>query len=297
MREIYAEIASRLREGRPCAVATLIATRNASPAPIGTSILIDADGSFTGNIGAGCHESDIVEAARLTLRDEVNRVLEFDMHDELIDGSACGASLEVAIWKPAPEFASTAEQIVAGEETVLFSCAARVVAIAPKRRLLVVGATHLASHLARLARACDFHVTVIDPRPAFATRVRQPDADDLMVAWPNDPLPRLLESADAVVVLAHDVKIDLPALRCALDSHVPYIGALGSRRSQQARRSALSELGYDEPALERIRGPVGLDVGSVTDAQISCSIVAEMLGVLNARSGRPLKDGLLIRAF
>jgi xanthine dehydrogenase accessory factor len=141
-----------------------------------------------------------------------------------------------------------------------------------------------------LAVETDFHVAVVDPRPAFATRRRQPNADEVIVGWPDEVLPARLEQADAVVTLAHDVKIDVPALRCALASSVPYVGALGSRRSQFARREALRALGYDEPALDRVRGPVGLDLGAVTNAQIACSIVAEMLGVLNERSSRPLRD-------
>ncbi|MFY9719595.1 MAG: XdhC family protein, partial [Candidatus Cybelea sp.] len=83
MRELYAAIAARLYGGAPFAVATLVGARNATPAPLGTSLIVDADGSFAGNIGAGCHEGEIVEAARAALRDGATRTLEFDMSDEL----------------------------------------------------------------------------------------------------------------------------------------------------------------------------------------------------------------------
>lgn len=89
--------------------------------------------------------------------------------------------------------------------------------------------------------------------------------------------------------MAHDVKLDLPALRCALDSEVPYVGALGSLRSQRARRESLAELDYDDHSLDRIYGPVGLDVGAVTSFQIACAIIAEILKVLNRRSGDSLR--------
>jgi xanthine dehydrogenase accessory factor len=290
MREMYAAIAARLLDDMPFAVATLIATRNSAPAPIGTSLVVDADGSFSGNIGAGCHESEIVEVTRTTLRDGADRTVEFDMSDEVLDGSACGASLTVVAWRPLAEFAAVAERIVRGDDVVTFECGASRVRIPCKRRLVVVGATELASHLTRVARAADIHVTVVDPRPAFATKRRQPDADELVVAWPDDVLAALLERADAVVALSHDVKIDVPALRCALDSAVPYVGALGSRRSQRVRREALRALGYDEATLRRLRGPAGLDLGAVTNAQIGCSILAEILSVLNHRSARPLCD-------
>ena len=91
-------------------------------------------------------------------------------------------------------------------------------------------------------------------------------------------------------MLAHDAKIDLPALGAALDSPVSYIGALGSRRSQRALRDALAELGYGEAQLERLHGPAGLDLGAVTGAQVACSILAEILSTLNACTARPLRE-------
>ena len=109
MREIYGEIAGRLRSGLPCAVATLVAARQAAPAAIGTSMLVDSDGSFIGNIGAGCHEAELVESARAALRDGSPRTIDFDVSDELLDGSSCGAVLTVAIWLPDPAFAVVAE--------------------------------------------------------------------------------------------------------------------------------------------------------------------------------------------
>ncbi|HKU80751.1 MAG TPA: XdhC family protein [Candidatus Tumulicola sp.] len=290
MRDAFRRIAAHLREERPFAVATLVAVRNASPAPIGTSLVVESDGSFFGNVGAGCHEGELVEAARAALRDGRSRSLTFGLTDELLDGSACGASLTAVVWVPGAEFGTLAAQIADGRSEVTFDCAGYAVAIPAKRGVIIVGATELAGRLARAARDADFRVVVIDPRPAFATRERLPDADEMIEEWPQDVLPGLLGYTDAIVVLAHDVKIDLPALRCALDSRVSYIGVLGSRRSQNARRESLAALGYDEMALARIRGPVGLDLGAVTNAQIACSILAEILSVLNDRSGRPLVE-------
>jgi xanthine/CO dehydrogenase XdhC/CoxF family maturation factor len=224
----------------------------------------------------------------LTLKDSLQRLLEFAMTDELLDGSACGASLRVAIWKPSLDFLPLADRIAKGAVAVTVAIGEANFTIAPRRRLIVVGATELASHLASAAQSADFHVTIVDPRPAFATRRRQPDADDLVIEWPQDVLPPLLATADALVVMAHDAKLDLPALKCALDSNVPYVGALGSARAQLVRRESLAELGYDEDLLDRIHGPVGLDLGAVTNSQIACAILGEMLKVLNGRSGHSL---------
>ena len=290
MREIYGEIAERLRAGFPCAVATLVATRQAAPAPIGTSLLIDADGSFLGNIGAGCHEAELVESARAALRDGTPRTIDFDLTDELLDGSFCGASLTVAIWVPDLDFAVVADSIVGGQEAVDFFCGSHVVRIEQKRRLVIVGATDLAANLTRLASAADFWVTVVDPRPEFATRRRHADAQSVIVAWPDDVLPALLAEAAAIVVVAHDAKIDLPALRSALQSKVAYVGVLGSRRSQSAHAESLRELGCSAAELARIHGPAGLDIGAASSAQVACSIVAEILGVLNEGSAAPLRS-------
>ena len=290
MREIYGKIANRLRGGLPCAIATLVAARQAAPASIGTSMLVDSDGSFIGNIGAGCHEAELVESARAALRDGLPRTLDFDVTDELLDGSSCGALLTVAIWLPDPGFAVVADRIVAGEEPVEFSCGSHVIRIERKRKLVVVGATDLAAHLTRAANASDFSVTIVDPRPEFATSKRHPEARRVLVGWPDDVLPSLLRDVAAIVVVAHDAKIDLPALRCALQSDVAYIGLLGSRRSQSVRGKSLQELGCSANTLARIHGPAGLDVGAISNAQIACSILAEILSVLNDRSAAPLRS-------
>jgi xanthine dehydrogenase accessory factor len=290
VREIYRRIASRIRDGGTFAVATLVGARNASPAPPGTSLMVGPDGSFFGNVGAGCHEGELIDAALATLCEGVPRTIDFDLSDDLFDGSACGASLTVAIWSPQPEFADVAARIADGSDDVTFRCASHEVTVPRKRKLIVVGATDLADCLARAAREADFHVTVVDPRAVFASPQRQPNADRLLCAWPQDALPPLLAGAAAVVVLAHDAKIDLPALRAALDSTIPYIGALGSRRSQEARRDALAEFGYGEAQLARVHGPAGLDLGAVTGAQVACSILAEILSTLNACTARPLRE-------
>jgi xanthine dehydrogenase accessory factor len=289
MRDVYVQIADRLRSGRRFAVATLVAVRDALPAPIGTSLLVDDDGSFVGNIGAGCHEAEIVEAAREVVESCGSKTLDFTLDDELLSGSVCGASLRVFVWSPDATFLATADAIASGAEDVAFALASHAVAIAAKRRLIVVGATDLAAQMTELAHALDFVVTIVDPRPAFASVARHPHADRVIVAWPNDALPELLRTCAAVAIVSHDSKIDLPAIRAALASEVAYIGVLGSRRAQRARSGALDAEGYTEAQLARIHGPAGIDLGGTTSAQTATSILAEVLATLNARSGVPLR--------
>lgn len=294
MREIYAEVARRLREGAPFVAATLVGARGAKASAIGTTLIVDESGSFTGDIGAGCHEGAIVgEAAEMLGGGESGmRKLTFDVDDEVLVGTGCGASLDVVLWRPENDFARTARAAGKGDEEVQFTLEGVNISIPAKLRLVIVGATALAAELTAFARRADYHVTVIDPRPLFATRDRQSEADELLVAWPDDSQAVACTNvAHAIAVLSHDVKLDLPALRAALASPAKYIGLLGNRRVQKARRAALKDEGYGDERLGRIRGPAGLDVGAATDGQTAVSILAEMLAVHNQRSGHPLSEG------
>jgi xanthine dehydrogenase accessory factor len=144
-------------------------------------------------------------------------------------------------------------------------------------RLVVVGAVHLAQALAPLAELSGFELIVIDPRTAFATPQRFPGAT-LLHDWPDVALRGLApDRRTAVVVLSHDAKLDEPALTVALESECFYIGALGSRRTQLARRVRLSEAGFSETELDRIHGPVGLDIGAVTTPEIAVAIMGQII--------------------
>jgi len=292
MREIYGEIARRLRAKEPLAVATLIAAREARASAVGTSLVVAPDGSFSGDIGAGCHEGTIVERAVEALSGASTMTpvtMRFDLDDEVLAGSGCGASLDVVLWIPSNDFAETAEAIASGVQDVTFELAGATIAIVRRPRLVIVGATALAAQLTTMAHAADFLVTIVDPRPPFAAAARHPNADELLVVWPDDPVAvARMEEAAAIVVLSHDVKLDLPALRTALATLAAYVGLLGNRRVQRARREALRAEGYDAAQLARIFGPTGLDLGATTDGQTALSILAEIVAVQQGRSGLPL---------
>jgi len=150
-------------------------------------------------------------------------------------------------------------------------------------RLVVVGAVHLTQALAELGELGGFELIVIDPRTAFATSERFPRAR-LLHEWPDVALSQLRpDTRTAIVVVSHDAKLDEPALVAALRSDCFYIGALGSQRTQQARRSKLLELGFDEAQLARIHGPVGLDIGALTTPEIAISIMAQIIQVRRRR--------------
>jgi xanthine dehydrogenase accessory factor len=150
----------------------------------------------------------------------------------------------------------------------------------PKPRLLVIGAVHTAQELVPLARATGYEVTVIDPRTAFSTPARFPDTI-LLHDWPNEALATLApDRRTAILTLTHDPKIDDPALEAALRSEAFYIGALGSRRTHAKRVERLKNAGFDDAAIARIHGPVGLPIGAQTPAEIAISIMAEITAVL-----------------
>ena len=150
--------------------------------------------------------------------------------------------------------------------------------------LTIVGAVHLAQPLVRLAQEVGFRVRVVDGRRIFATRERFPTADELIVAWPQEALgPEHLRPQDAVVILTHDPKFDVPALEAALKSPVGYIGLLGSRSTQAKRRAALAERGFTEEEMARIHGPVGLDLGGRAPEEIAVAILAEIIATRHGR--------------
>jgi xanthine dehydrogenase accessory factor len=150
----------------------------------------------------------------------------------------------------------------------------------PPLRCLLVGAVHIAQPLARMAALAGYAVTIVDPRSAFATEWRFPGIA-LSTEWPDEAFAQLLpDRRTAVVTLTHDPKIDDPALIAALGSEAFYIGALGSKRTHAARLGRLREAGFDETALARIQGPVGLDIGAVSPAEIAVSILAQITSVL-----------------
>ena len=162
----------------------------------------------------------------------------------------------------------------------------------PPPTLLVVGAGHVAMPLVTLARTLGFRTVVVDGRPRLATRERFPDADELVVGIPSEVTRRVpLLASSAVVLVAHDYKYDLPVLRHVLATPAGYVGMLGSRRRGEAILKLLREQGIPEAQLDRLRVPIGLDLGARTVAEIALAILAEIVAARYGGSGRPLVIG------
>jgi xanthine dehydrogenase accessory factor len=152
----------------------------------------------------------------------------------------------------------------------------------PPLRCFVVGAVHIAQPLAQMAALAGYAVTIIDPRSAFASELRFPGIA-LSTEWPDDAMAVLRpDRRTAIVTLTHDPKIDDPALTAALRSAAFYIGALGSRKTHASRCQRLAEAGFTPTDLARIHGPVGLNIGALSPAEIAVSILAQITATLRA---------------
>jgi xanthine dehydrogenase accessory factor len=148
----------------------------------------------------------------------------------------------------------------------------------PKPKLIMVGGVHIAIALTVIAKTLGYETIVIDPRRAFGSEARFPHVDQLIQAWPDKAFQDIrLNDSTAVAMLTHDPKIDDPALNVVLNSRAFYIGALGSSKTQANRRDRLAKMGFDEAAIGRIYGPIGLDINASTPEEIAVSIMAEII--------------------
>jgi xanthine dehydrogenase accessory factor len=164
---------------------------------------------------------------------------------------------------------------------------------APPPRMVIFGSIDFTAALARLGKLLGYHVTVCDARPVFATKARFPMADELVVDWPDRYLAGVgaeLGPRDAVCVLTHDPKFDVPAIQAALATQVGYLGAMGSRRTHDQRVKRLREVGVDEAGIARVMAPVGLDIGARTPEETAVAICAEIIALRTGRQAPSLRD-------
>ena len=159
--------------------------------------------------------------------------------------------------------------------------------------MLIFGAVDFTAALARVAKVLGYRVTVCDARPVFATPARFPMADDVVVDWPNrllDAVGATLGPRDAVCVLTHDAKFDVPAIVSALDTRVGYIGVMGSRRTHDDRTKRLRDAGVDDAGLARLLSPIGLDIGARTPGR-DCDLDLRRDHRVAHRACRPVATG------
>ncbi|MFG3282272.1 XdhC family protein [Streptomyces sp. NPDC048111] len=218
---------------------------------MGRALLVHPDGRYEGALG-GHPELDRAVADEAAALLDVGRTATLSLG---ADGRMCGQPLTVLV-----------------ESSV------------PAPRMIVFGAIDFAAALVRVGKFLNYHVTVCDARPVFATKARFPEADEIVVEWPHRYLERTAtDSRTVLCVLTHDAKFDIPLLEAALKLPVAYVGAMGSRRTHLDRNERLREVGVTELELNRLRSPIGLDLGARTPEETALSIAAEI--VANRRGG------------
>jgi len=186
-------------------------------------------------------------------------------------------------------FGENGEPIPSGAEARVF-----IHTFAPKPDMYIFGAIDFSRAMARIGKYLGYRVTVVDARPVFATPQRIPDADKVVVAWPDEFLSAVrVDERSAIIVLTHDQKFDVPLLRVALGTTAGYIGAMGSRRTHAARVEGLREAGLGDADLARISAPIGLDIGARTPEEMAISIASEIVALRSRRSGGRLRDSTL----
>ena len=315
MREVLEELRQWTREGEEIAIATVVETWGSSPRPLGSKMLVTRSGKMAGSVSNGCIEGAVFEEAQKVLQSGTPRVAAFGVADDVAFevGLACGGHIEVFIQPLAPvhrrliamldrdETATLRTDLVTGAGELLDGTPAGSelarrdgdVFVEPFRRpahLVIIGAIHIAIPLHRLAKLMGYRVTVVDARKKFATKERFPEADELVVAWPDEAMAKIpVDKSTYVVILTHDPKFDLPALRSVLRKDAGYIGAIGSRKTNQNRFDALHREGFTEEDLARVHGPIGLDLGSRGAEETALGILAEITAVRFGGSGSAMK--------
>lgn len=302
MDDVLAKAEEWRAAGEEVALATVVATRRSAPRPLGSKLAVTRSGRLYGSVSGGCVEADVAERCQALFAGERPRVVSYGIADDeaWTVGLPCGGEIDVFIepYEPAPALERGAryvdvttgrrwqdeQRVRTGLRDTVF-----VEAVAPPPRLVAVGAGDIAEALCALARPLGWRTVVVDPRAGLATRERVPSADEIVVEWP-DAID--VDGETAVVSLVHEERIDIPALRRGVEGGAFYVGALGSKRAQAKRREQLGDL------LDGVRGPVGLDLGGETPAEIALEIVAEILSAQKqngAPEGAPSREQLVAR--
>ena len=298
--------------GKGAILATVVETWGSAPRRVGGQLVVSAEGKMEGSVSGGCVEAAVIFEAMDAIKTKKSKLLEYGVSDgdAFAVGLACGGRIKILL-EPVGSVLSLAML----EELAACRASRRAVAYCvnlktqerrlafngfqkrmrmdrsgfeedgqtfvavhnPPLRVAVVGGVHIAQALVPLAQTAGFDPTIIDPREGFGSSARFPEIK-IINEWPDEALGELgKDHRTALVVLTHDPKLDDPALEYALTSDYFYIGALGSKYTHAQRVERFRTKGFSEKDIARIHGPVGLNIGSATPAEIAVSILAEMI--------------------
>jgi xanthine dehydrogenase accessory factor len=319
MRDILAEVTRWLQADDPVAVATVVSTWGSAPRPAGSRMAVSRSGGIAGSVSGGCLEGDIYEQAQEVLAGAPPRLLHYGVSDDLAwsVGLSCGGEVDILLEPLGPLHRELLVALEQERPVVLVSrlsgtpgadrlvpasdteAAVLLDSETPARRdgwffepfprqpeLLIVGGSHIAIPLTKLATELGFAVTVIDARAKFADRARFPAARRVIHSWPDEALAsQVIDRSTYIVVLTHDPKFDDPAITAALHGNARYVGAIGSKKTHRERLARLRQAGLRPEALERVHAPIGLDLGAQTAEETALAILAEMVAARHGRAG------------
>lgn len=251
--DIFEELVRLRREGRRCALATIVQVQGSIPSYQSAKLLIRDDGSIAGTIGGGCVEAEVWNAAREVIESGKAKRLSFNLGQDAAydNGLICGGQLEVFV---EPVF--------------------------PQPKAFIFGAGHISKSLAKVAALAGFSTAVIDDRESFASRERFPEADEIHAGEYEDVVPRLaINESGYVVIVTRGHRDDMRVLRLVAGSSARYIAMIGSKRKVISVIKELEREGVARESLERIYAPMGLEIGAESPEEIAISVVAEMIAV------------------
>jgi xanthine dehydrogenase accessory factor len=312
VRDILDTLERWTAEGVRVATATLVRTERSAPREPGAVLAVSERGDVAGSLTGGCVEPALYEEARAVLAGEPPRLATYGIEDEdaFEVGLPCGGTVHVFIAEADRDLVRELAMAVRLEEPAALALtvsgpeigAQRIVApdgrtkpvleddvfvlpLLPPPRMYVFGAVDHAAAVARMGSFLGYHVTVCDARSRFLTRERFPEADELVVAWPDEFLRSApIDEQTAICVLTHDHKFDIPLLQAALATRAAYVGALGAKRTNAERVERLRAEGVSEDELARIHAPIGLDIGARTPEEVAVAVAAEIVALRRARS-------------
>jgi xanthine dehydrogenase accessory factor len=288
--------------GRRATLGTIVKTWGSAPRPVGAMVVLRDDGQLVGSVSGGCVEDDLIERVRANkLAAAKPEVVTYGVSTDEARrwGLPCGGTVQL-VFEPVTEASGVAEMLAtigrqqlvrrrleldsgrvtleAGRWSDVLEFDGKVLSTVhgPRWRLVLIGGGQLTHYLAEMARMLDYHVLVIDPREEYANSWNLPGVE-LDRRMPDDVIRELnLDGHSAVVALTHDPKLDDMGLMEALKSAAFYIGAIGSKKNNDARRKRMLEFDLSQEEIARLRGPVGLYIGSKTPPEIAVAILAEM---------------------
>ena len=249
--DVYDEIVRLRREGRRCALATIINARGSIPSVAAAKMLVRDDGSIVGTVGGGCVEAEVWQGAREAMKEEKPRTLTFNL-DQTPDkdtGLVCGGTLQIFV------------------EPVLPPCI-----------LYIFGAGHVGFNVYKIARLAGFEVVVVDDRDSYANRERFPEARDIYADDMDHVMSQLAPPEPAfIVIVTRGHRQDMCVLGWAVNTPAHYIGMIGSKRKVLMVCQELQKQGVSAEKLKRAHAPIGRDIGATTPEEIAVSIVAELI--------------------